>query len=495
MLQPLKPSFRHPLAGILAILAAASPAHARTDTRLPVISRVEVKYSIVSHYSHLGDRVAFYNQYGQPQGNTNYAVPHLVYEPVVTLYNPYNTTLTLPKCRVRIANPPVGFKFRKNNDYLRDEWNNGGPFLGLGRFQHGNESNPDVQKTITLLLRTSSNSSTAPDGSIVLQPGQSMSFATWVESGWTWGLETSGGVNGARSFFDSIPANDRSNKDGRTNNLFGVEAKQGGGQFFIYHDYRAGFQTDALSVPTGRPAATRYSFETGTFGTTSWVAMKLTDTLNVQAKGVDTVLDPLIPDFGLSLMAGDVQDPVADTLKSYSFNIGDLEQPETETPQAPAISRILYMRDIVQSPPDPTPGGKTSFASFLMIAKSTALQQKKFQAESQPPANELYETKLQPLFDWTDDGWPYNGPSDHPQGGVVVTGVERVGDNLMLDVAAEPFRTPALWKVMGGGDPAALTNDHTGSTVIQEGPSGTGIYKLTVPIPSGVEKYFVRLAL
>lgn len=478
---------------IAALASAVVSAHAQMDTRLPVIARVEVMYSVVSHQIHQFDRAAFYDQQGQPKGNTNYAVPHLVYEPIVTLYNPYNTTLTLPKCRVRIANPPVGFKFKKNNDYLREEWNNGGPFLGLGRFQTGNESNPDVQKTITLLLRTSNNPSAAPNGSIVLQPGQVLPFATWVEPNWTWALE----AGYSRPFIDSIAANGRTNKDARTNNLFGVEARQGNdlGSGFFGHDYSAGFQTDALSVSAGRPEATRYSFESGTFGSTSWVAMKLTDTFHVEAKGVDTVKDPLVPDYQLSLMGGTVQNPAADTLKSYSFTIDDLDQPETATPEAPSIARTVRMMNILQTPSDATSGGKTPIASFLMIARSTALQQKKFHAEIQPPANELYETKLEQRIDFTYDGWPYNGPSDYPRDGVVVTGSERVGDFLMLDVAAEPFRNSTRWKIKGGEDPAAMTTDLTTGTVIREGPSGTGIYKLTVPVPAGVEKYFVQLAL
>lgn len=65
-----------------------STSTAQTQVRRPVISKVELLFSMVSHYNHLADRVAFYNDKGIPKGNTNYAVPHLVYEPSVTLYNP-----------------------------------------------------------------------------------------------------------------------------------------------------------------------------------------------------------------------------------------------------------------------------------------------------------------------------------------------------------------------------------------------------------------------
>ncbi len=484
-LPPFMISIRN--AGLVAFTAVSMPAHAQTETRQPIISKVEVKYSIVAHHSHLSDRVSFYNQYG---GNYNFAVPHLVYEPIVTLYNPYNTTLTLPKVRVRIANPPVGFKFKKNNDYLREEWKNGGPFLGLGRFQEANESNPNVQKTITLLLRTGSNRNTAPNGSIVLQPGEALPFATWVEPSWRWSYEASS----QRPFVDNIASNDRTNKDPRTNNNYGVETRNGWdvGSGVYGHDYRAGFQTDGLSVSSGRPAATRYSFETGTWGATSWVAIRNSDLFGVELRGVDTVLDPMVPDFQLSLMKGTSPNLVADTVKSYSFSIGDLSQPATPTPDSPSISRVLWVNSIVQESNDTTAAGKIPIASFYLLAKSAALQQKKFLADTQPPANELYEARLEERQDFYD--YPYVGVSDRPRTGVHVTGIERIGDFLMLDVAAEPHRYPERWKVMGGHDPGDMSNNLTSVTEITEGPQGAGIYKLKVALPPDTGKYFVKLA-
>jgi hypothetical protein len=36
---------------------------------------------------------------------------HLVYQPVITLWNPYNVPLQLDNARIEIDSPPVGFKF------------------------------------------------------------------------------------------------------------------------------------------------------------------------------------------------------------------------------------------------------------------------------------------------------------------------------------------------------------------------------------------------
>ncbi|RYD17674.1 MAG: hypothetical protein EOP88_25345, partial [Verrucomicrobiaceae bacterium] len=231
------------------LLLSTVPAGAQVLARPVVVSRMQVLYSVVAHHSSIADRVDFYNTKGDPLGNNNYAVPFLVYEPIVTLYNPYNTVLTLAQSRVRLVNPPVGFKFKKNNDYLRSEWNSGGSFLGLGRFQIANEFNPAVQKTITLSLGGGDAASYA--GQIVLQPGESRTFSMRVEQNWTWGLENAYGIS-SRAFNDWDLSADATNRDRRTNNAFGAEAIAG-------IDFRAGFQTDSLSIGSNntRPAATQ----------------------------------------------------------------------------------------------------------------------------------------------------------------------------------------------------------------------------------------------
>lgn len=467
----------------LAAISAVFALPARAETRLPVISRMQVLYSAVSHYMNLQDRINYYNTFGNPQGSNNYAVAYLVFEPIVTLYNPYNTPLVLPQSRVRISNPPVGFKLRKNSDYLRSEWTaTSGPYLGLGRFQISGESSANVQKHITLSL--GGGDTTAYAGPITLAPGESRQFSVRVEQNWTWSMETVGTFN-SRSFFDWNAPSNFTNKDGRTGNLFGAEAIQG-------IDFRAGFQTDHLALSNARPVATCYPWESNT--NRSWIAIKLTDSFGIDAKGVDTVANPDLPDFQLSLLGGAVTDVTADTLRSYSFSIGDLMQPETANADAPVVTRSWKVSDILQTAADPTPGGKTPFASFVLAAKSSALQQRKFQAETLPPANELYEARLDRVISGFTDPVIHEGPTEHPESGVIVTGSERVGDLLMLDVAAPPLLAYASWKIKGTTDLAAgFPDDLTATTVFREGPVDTGVYKLSVPVPPGGERYFVRI--
>ncbi|RYD36192.1 MAG: hypothetical protein EOP85_18435, partial [Verrucomicrobiaceae bacterium] len=342
-------------------VASLSSAQAQmpVDTRQPVIARVEMLYSVVTHFNHLADRIDFYNRNGRPSGNLNYAVPHLVYEPQITLYNPYNTDLRLRRVRVRIENPPVGFRFMKNSDYLREEWKDGGPFHGLGRFQTLNEADASAQKTFTLSL-SEAHSTGQPGSPIVLTPGEARRYTAWVESNWKWGLETAGAA--PRSFFDFDPSLDLTNQDGRTRNLFGVETV---GTSYHGGDVRAGFQTDALSVASGRPAATRYYFETGTFGQTPWVACNVDDYFTVEAKGVDTVPNPALPDFQISLLGGKVQSPAADTVSAYPFHIDQLTQKPTASAEEPVTRRTLKIKDILQEPADSSIGGKTPIACFV----------------------------------------------------------------------------------------------------------------------------------
>lgn len=467
----------HPgfLASAMGLLLGAGPASGQT--LLPIISKVQVMYSMVGHYSHIASRVDFYNSQASPLGNTNYVVPHLVYEPFVTLYNPYNTTLTMTRSRVMISNPPVGFRFMKNNVFLRDEFATG-QFLGLARFQIANENNPNATKTLTLVLGGGSRTNYA--GQIVLQPGQTKTFSARLETNWTWGLETAGGFT-PRCFHDWNNALDFTNKDNRTQNAYGMEA-------IVGTDFRAGFQTDELSVANNRPAATKYPFETSTGG---WVAIKTTDTVRVEAKGIDTNVGS--PDFQLSLLRGITTNAAADVAKTFNFSISNL----TQTGQGgTVVSRTYRAGDILQSPNDTTTGGKSPFAIFTIVAKSTALQQRKFLATPQPAVDQLYEARFDEIVDFTDSS-NFIGPSDAPLSGVVMTQMQRSGDLFIIDVAARSPIYPGLpsgLKVRGTSDLAAGFNDDlTAVSTIMEGPANAGIYKVTINVAGRGPRYFVRI--
>lgn len=332
---------------------------------MPVIAKLQIVFSIVTHYSHIPDRVRFFDEKGDPKGNTKYGAPHLAYDPVITLYNPYDVTLELSKLRIRIWDPPVVFGFMKNNSWLRDEFASGN-LHGLARFQIANEKNPDARKFFTLLLRDRGTGN-RPGNSLKLEPGEVKVFSPWVESNWTWKLETESG-NGyqPRAFFDWNAGNDFGNRDNRTSNTYGVETLPG-------WDARAGLQTDHLSYIT-RPIATRYPFEIQNNWDGGWLGIKLTDTFTVHAKPGRTVRDRSLPDFVVDLLAGQQQDPQRDYLRSYVFRFSNVETELSANPTSPVIRRTHLVEDLLQTPTDPSVGGKTPFAMLTMSAKTTVDQ-------------------------------------------------------------------------------------------------------------------------
>lgn len=330
---------------------------------LPVIAKFQMMFSVVAHNAHIGDRVQWLNTSGDPKGNEHHAVIHLAYDPVITLYNPYDVALELSKTRIRVFDPPVGFRFKKNGVYFRDPESD---FQGLARFQIANEKNPSARKFFTLIL--SDGTSEKAGSSLKLLPGEVKVFSPRVESSWTWGLETAGGYT-PRAFFDWNQGEDLGNIDKRTGNTFGVEAVPG-------WDTRAGLQTDHLSYG-GRPASTLYTFEKVAGAKVGgFLSMRCDPGLGEQvtvearperANGGQTSY----PDFRIDLLAGRTQATDSDILRSYSFKFSDVIGELSEYPASPIISRTFEVADILQTAGDKTSSRKKPFALLEMGARTT----------------------------------------------------------------------------------------------------------------------------
>ncbi|MES2475089.1 MAG: hypothetical protein V4640_04865 [Verrucomicrobiota bacterium] len=362
-------------------LVGLTPAP-ETENLLPVLAKAQIMFSLVTHYSHIGGRINDFNQYAIPKGNTFHAVPHLVYDPVITLYNPYDVELDISKMRVRIWDPPVGFRFQKHdkqagtNPWLRQEFETG-TYHGLARFQIDNERNPNARKYFTLLLQDMDPSGSRK-GNMALAPGEVKVFMARVENNWTWGLETRDEWN-PRSFFEWQAGRDMGNIDRRTNNNFGVEG-------INQVDWRAGFQVDHLSYGSGRPTNSKYPFEYDasqnnrySFGG-GWVDLRAgpaktgpyaSDDITVYCKPQRCVQDASFPDFQVDILAGKNVSATQDILRSYQFRLGDVPlELSTGADPAKPISRRLSAYSLLQGP---TAGvaGKTPFAVFTMAAKTT----------------------------------------------------------------------------------------------------------------------------
>lgn len=348
-----------------------SPTYQRL---LPVVAKLQIVFSIVSHHAHLGDRMNFYSTHGQPRGNQHHAVPHLAYDTVVTLYNPYDVALDLANMRIRVWDPPVGFRFAKVDKqrgitaWYRQEME-AGQFQGLAMFQIHNERNNSARKHFTLQL--SDGSGTRAGTRLLLQPGEAKVYSPRVEPTWTWGLETTGGYQ-VRAFFDWNFNNDLGNRDPRTGNQWGVETVPG-------WDTRAGLQTDHMSYGGGRPQNSRYDFEINNNWAGGFLSMRLTDDIRVEARPQRNFTGTTA-DFQVDILGGIVPDqrsgvtisnPDADVIRRFSFRFQNPIEELSEYPASPVITRVLNVADTMQRSNDTTKAGKTPFAMLEMAARTT----------------------------------------------------------------------------------------------------------------------------
>ncbi len=351
-----------------------------TERLLPVIAKFQLVFSVVSHRPHIKDRV---NYWTSKLGANNFAVPHLVYDPVITLYNPYDITLNLAKTRIRVWDPPVGFKFSKIDKTanttvpFRDPASSGtipgsGGFTSLAQMQITKEIDPVARRCFTLLL--TDGTTEAAGSSLRLRPGEVKVFSPRVQNSWTWAFEATDG-SGPKAFFDHDSGLEFGNKDFRTKNDYGVETVPGWSS-------RAGLQVDHLATRNPRYDASRYSFERTDNVNDGFVTMRMTDDIKVEIKPLitsggsskDFQVDVLAGVVAGSTMINDINDSVkTDTLRSYSFNFANKNPSEdiSSNPASPIISKTFNIKSILQDFTDSTRGGKSVLAMIEMSARNT----------------------------------------------------------------------------------------------------------------------------
>ncbi|MEO6478154.1 MAG: hypothetical protein ABIQ96_23735 [Luteolibacter sp.] len=356
-----------------------------TERLLPVIAKFQLVFSLVSHRPTYGNRLA---EWDARLGAGNSAVPHLVYDPVITLYNPYDVTLSLVKTRIRIWDPPVGFRLTKIDKApggkppspFRDPNSAGvipgsGGFTSLAQMQIDNQTTPTSRKCFTLIL--TDGTPEASGASLRLKPGEVKVFSPRVQAGWSWGWETS---NGPNVFFDYAKNLNFGNEDNRTKNqsgslgLYGVETVPG-------WSFRAGLQEDHLAMNNPRYELSKYAVESGL--NDGFVTMRMTDEVTLEVKPM--VASASAPkQFQVDILAGNnVGTPTpddsnngvkGDTLRSYGFTFtGDPSADMSEDPSKPIIKSLNYtIAELMQKNDDNfTKGGKKAVAMLEMTARTT----------------------------------------------------------------------------------------------------------------------------
>jgi hypothetical protein len=350
---------------------------------IPVIAKFQLVFSMVAHYPFIAadsNRQKVLDDKGDPKGYKNYGVPDLVYDPVITLYNPYDVTLNLSKIRIRVWDPPVGFSFTKKDNKAGTTANfrADSAFVGLADM-HFN-AQPNDRKCFTLVLAdgTSSGLINSTNG-LKLKPGEVKVFSPRVESSWTWSTETAGGYgsNTQATFFDWDPSKYFGNLDHRASasigKTYGVECAPG-------WDTVAGLQTDNLA--NNRNPASVYPFEPPN----CFVTIRTTDEVWVDAKPL-VVPSGAAAQFQVDVLAAGPNpgssspnsDPnnlgvVSDTLRSYRFNFSGISDELSKDPSNPVIHRECLISQILQ-PDGPNHkamlGYKKPFAMLEMSARTT----------------------------------------------------------------------------------------------------------------------------
>ncbi|MEY4243509.1 MAG: hypothetical protein RLZZ245_1094 [Verrucomicrobiota bacterium] len=353
------------------------------ERMLPVIAKFQLVFSLVTHNPfEISGRRQFLNSSGDPKGYLNYGVVHLAYDPVITLYNPYDVTLDLSKTRVRIWDPPVGFRFRKidkqagTDTYFRPD----GKFDGLAQLQIAGERNANARKCFTLVL--ADGTSQRLNATLQLKPGEVKVFSPRVENGWTFGQELASGYSmTSGTFFDWDQTKNFGNTDRRVTaryGRFGVESAPG-------WNVIAGLQTDHLSLAAGRDPQTQYGFEKGR--TEGFVTMRVTDEVVAEVKPIIRS-GTAATQFQVDVMAGLTTatdsgkninsdtfntEEIADTLRSYRFNFNGTDPSEelSADPANPIISRSFQVGAILQPDTGKQTGYKKPFAMLEMSARTT----------------------------------------------------------------------------------------------------------------------------
>jgi type II secretory pathway pseudopilin PulG len=148
----------------------------------PVILRCDVIFSLFAKRTHGPWPNAVTNAFAGSNG-WDYML-HLIYAPVVTLWNPYNVPLEINGAQVEIENPPLGFNFIRSRS---PEQRHIGPVLNqivpLDEMFVNAGQKYNKRFIMTLYGGVSGSS---PSGPVRMQPGEVLVFSPYMEPTGVW---------------------------------------------------------------------------------------------------------------------------------------------------------------------------------------------------------------------------------------------------------------------------------------------------------------------
>ena len=232
---------------------------------LPTISKVQIFYSLVACPMRQGNNTAFNpwvfgkdSVFKIPWDNGARYLIYLVYTPVITLHNPYNTALNIPKLAVEFKNVPMSIQIsRSGGAYSPAE-------PGAVQSLYQGASNLKWMKSFKFTLRNAAETNTA----LRLQPGELVAFSPDIPTTANFQSERSG-ARAARTFVDTQDGNATSG--GTVTDALDTSlqyARRGfrgiaAGYALDWVNYGSGAYPDMPYCPTN--SATRYSGPSDTF--------------------------------------------------------------------------------------------------------------------------------------------------------------------------------------------------------------------------------------
>lgn len=152
-----------------------SPQAPRGMMLMPAVAKVQMQFSLVAKDAH-----------GNWGGGTdkdvntaadNYMV-YMIYSPIVTLYNPYNTPISFDELRIDFKDLPIGFRFYRNGQPQTTK------LAHFNQLYVYHDTDTKVPKTFGINLRSAFTVGKAAP--VVMEPGENLVFGESVSGESTW---------------------------------------------------------------------------------------------------------------------------------------------------------------------------------------------------------------------------------------------------------------------------------------------------------------------
>ena len=244
---------------------------------LPSIAKVQVAFSLAARDMLQGygrAPTAAAQQLHSPWGNRfkgsgYFYLLHLIYTPIITLYNPYNVNLQFTDLVVEFSNVPLSFQIFRNNIPLTTDlvpWNR----CSLRTQNSSDTSRLQKRFRVSITGPNDGNSQPHEGAPVTLLPGEVRIFSPYIDPNQTWQQEIGSGNNSERKFSDWT-FNDDSG-DGNSSNIRTDQLKASSG----YRGAGVGYSTDWLQ-PVGYQATTGNNLGLG-----GVIGLKPTDNIHVE---------------------------------------------------------------------------------------------------------------------------------------------------------------------------------------------------------------------